>query len=126
MQYPILLWITVAILEVIRHWYLITKKKRSPNKVISFLARAVVALTIFFLWEWRPAYTSLPAYIISGWFIHDYLLNVLRRKRIWYLNNTGPMDRFQNSVAGGAPSWFIYKAIAFGGLLGIYFANYRF
>jgi hypothetical protein len=123
MQHPLLIWIAIAVLEVTRHWYLITKKKVSPNKVFSFIARAAVATLIFVLFEWRPGYESFPAYIIVGWFIHDVFLNLLRGNPVWYLNDHGFLDKLQrNSI--GVLGAFVLKCIALIGLGGIYFFNY--
>jgi hypothetical protein len=123
MSHPLLLWAFLAMIEVVRHWCIIRRKKKSPNKVLSFIIRSVIAITVFSVFEWRPIIESFPAYIITGWFIHDVFLNILLGNPVWYLNDHGALDKFQRNTVGVLGA-LILKLIAMIGLIGIYFTNY--
>jgi hypothetical protein len=91
--------------------------------LVSFLARAVVALCLAWLDE-LPITITLPTFAIVNWCIHDYVLNLLRGiKPIWYLNETGPIDRFQRNYPNMFV-WFVWKVILMIGLVGAYFFNF--
>ena len=108
----LLIFIVLSVTEVVRHWYIINHLHRSPNKVLSFLLRAGVAL-MFLLApsEQVPIYISGFTYLITDWYIHDYVLNLIRGvKPVWYLNSTGPFDKFQNAHPN-ALTWFVMKTI---------------
>lgn len=120
---PLLLWLVVVLLEACRHVYLIKKKHISPNKVISFTVRALIAVALM-VWEYflglRPLEVVVLAYVFAGWFLHDVILSTALYGKPWKLNNTGPIDRFQNA-AGGATTWFVFKAIGCLTLVAMYF-----
>ena len=117
---PILVWFVIEILKVVRHWYLIEKKHVSPNKVISFVIRAVLLLVIISHDDYTN-FVTWGAYIFGGWFIHDYLLNILRGVRpIFYLNSTGAIDKLQ---AANPYVAFWFKAIFVLIFVGAYFFN---
>jgi hypothetical protein len=122
MKYPILIWMVVVILEMLRHQYLIHKKKISPIKWLSWTARAIVATVILVLWEWRDLAVAVLTYVIVGWWIHDYVPNIMFRRKIWYLNNTGFLDEFQRNYPG-MDVWFFWKTLWFFGILAVYFIN---
>lgn len=124
----LLVFIIFSIVEVCRHVYLRKVKKRSPNKLLSFIIRSGAALAFVYIEHCQgfALYYMLPVYTITNWWIHDYLQNMMMRKRpIWYLNSTGPIDTFQNKYPN-AYVWFFFKTIALIGLVGMYYlsANY--
>lgn len=110
--------------EVIRHWYIINRLHRSPNKAISFTLR-FAAGCVFALSPQGdiPFGVVAGSYLIVDWYIHDYVLNLLRGVRpIWYLNSKGPIDRIQNNYPN-AFVWFVWKTILLIGFLGMYYIN---
>lgn len=117
-----LIWLLVVVAEMLRHQYLIKKRRKSPNKVLSWTGRAIIAgLLIWFFEQTRPLEVTFLAYTITGWWIHDYVPNILFNKRpVWYLNKTGFLDRFQNNVMG-PDIWFIFKSMLFVFMQPIYF-----
>lgn len=120
----LLVFSVLSVLETIRHWYVIERLKKSPNKLISFVARFVVGFLFFWYDNSNvPVEVKAPVYLIVDWYIHDYLLNLLRGvKPIWYLNSTGFIDRFQNEHPS-AYVWFCWKSLLFVGLMLMYYVN---
>lgn len=118
----ILIFILFSLAEAARHWYVIEKQQRSPNKTFSFIMRWVVSWGI--LWfDPLPKWITIPTYTIVDWYIHDYFLNLIRKiKPIWYLNKTGPIDLFQRNYPNMVV-WFVWKTILLIGLLGSYLFN---
>lgn len=118
----ILIFILLSVLEAVRHWYIIEKQHKSPNKTISFIGRWLVSWIVI-LFDSQPMYVTILTYTIADWYIHDYFLNFIRGvKPIWYLNTTGPIDKFQRAYPNMFV-WFIWKTILLVGLLGGYFFN---
>jgi hypothetical protein len=118
----IILWLffTLAVIEV--HLYLIKKKKISPNKVVWFIIRFVVGVGFILIeYKLQTKYLGVVilAYIVSNWFFHDTLIALGLRRKPWYLNNTGLLDKAQ----GGSPYVWIMKVIACVTLLAMYFFN---
>jgi hypothetical protein len=123
MKNVLIVWMVLSLLEVVRHWYIIKRKKKSPNKLVSFLARAAVAICLAWFDE-LPLSITLPTYAIVDWCFHDYVLNLLcGTSPIWYLNDTGSFDRFQRNYPNMFV-WFAWKVIFFIGLVGAYFFNF--
>lgn len=137
MTHPLIVWITFSVWEAGRHVHLIVAKKKSPNKIFSFLLRASVMLILILVFEPILIGYALVMYIAIGWWIHDYLINAglwlaesdltvrekdFEERPIWYLNDTGPIDRFQNAM-GGSFAWFIMKSIIAAGSFFAYFIN---
>lgn len=119
------IWATFAIAEMARHCYVRKKKKRSPNKAFSLSLRTAVALGLLFFLETRPMLDAGLTYLFVGWWIHDYPQNLIMGVRpIYYLNDTGPIDRFQNKYPD-AFVWFCWKTILMVGLVGAYYFNYQ-
>jgi hypothetical protein len=122
MKFLLLLYLFLEIIEAARHTYLIQVKKRSPNKLLSWCLRAAVAIPILY-WEPRCWWQAGIIYGFAGWFTHDYLLNFFRGvKPIWYLNDTGWIDKLQNAGPGPAIS-MILKGIAAGSCVAAYLFN---
>jgi hypothetical protein len=125
MGYPIILWLTFVLLVAGVHLYLIKVKKVSPNKSIWLWVRLIVA-ALFVIAEFFLSNHSMPvvflAYLFSGWFLHDVICAVGTGREMWYLNSTGPIDRFQHA-AGGATTWFVFKAIGCLTTVAMYFLN---
>jgi hypothetical protein len=115
----IIIWILFEIAEVVRHWFIIKFKKKSPNKVISFCLRGLIASAILYF-DTTPLSIAIQAYVIAGWYIHDYLLNLFLGKKFYYLNETGFLDKLQRRIIG-QDVWFFWKSIWLIGGLGIYF-----
>lgn len=120
----LLIFSLLSILETVRHWYVIEKLKVSPNKLLSFIGRFLVGFVFFWYDDSNvPLQVKALAYLIVDWYIHDYLLNVLRGvKPIWYLNSTGLIDRFQNEVPN-AFVWFVWKTMLFVSSILMYYVN---
>lgn len=121
----LLIFAILSLIETTRHWYVIEKLKRSPNKLISFVARFCAGVCFFISDTGSdiPIEVLALAYLITDWWIHDYVLNLLRGvKPIWYLNSTGLIDILQNNYPS-AFGWFIWKTIMFVGALGMYYLN---
>jgi hypothetical protein len=121
MKYPILLLFVLELIEVIRHFYLIEYKKKSPNKVFSFVLRGAWIILILHLAEWHPFWISLGAYVFASWVIHDVGINILRGSPLWYVNGTGYIDKLQRKFEFPAFAW---KMIFFIVFVGAYFFNY--
>jgi hypothetical protein len=122
MKSPLIIYIIIELLEVVRHAWIISVEKHSPRKWLSVLLRGAALITILYF-EPRPLGYSAFMYFCIGWWIHDYVLNlVLEKSPIWYLNNTGPIDKFQNGFVG-AGGWFIWKTILCFGSVAMYFVN---
>lgn len=122
------LWLLFAgvLTEICRHLFLIKIRKKSPNKVASFIARAIFVSLVWWFLErhsGRPWYWTMPCYIMAAWFPHDTIIAKSLGHPWWYLNKTGPLDKFQRSTLGGETSWFQIKIIAFGALVAGYFYN---
>ncbi len=115
-------------LETLRHWYIIERLKKSPNKRLSFTIRgAFIAAASFLEYLFgpaiRPLWVTIPAFIMLSWVMHDYLLNVLRGvEPVWELNEKGPIDLLQEPEY----VWFYIKLIALAGLVGAYLFNQTF
>lgn len=121
----LIIFVVFSLAEVGRHLYIRKINKRSPNKVLSFVLRSVVGGLFILLefWAGYPLEYAIPTYIITNWWIHDYLQNILiGKKPVWYLNSIGPIDQFQNKYPN-AYVWFIFKTIALIGLVGMYYFN---
>jgi hypothetical protein len=88
-------------------------RDKSPDKSTSYVLRATVGLgTLIFLGD-----AELIAHLIFiNWFIHDYFQNMVLGPYLWYLNSTGPIDKFQKDF-GGEVHWFIVKFVITGALL---------
>lgn len=120
----LLIFACISLLETIRHWYVIEKLKRSPNKMLSFIFRFSLGILFFVMDQGRaPIQVLALCYLVTDWWIHDYVLNILRGvKPIWYLNSTGWIDIFQNDHPN-AFVWFVWKSLAFFASLGMYYIN---
>lgn len=120
----IIIWIAVVILESLRHLFIIHTKERSPNKRVSFIARALIAAVLILIelkTGPRPIEVLILAYLFSGWFLHDTFLAMGMGRKPWYLNSTGTIDKAQASI--GPAAWAL-KGLGFLGTVSYYFVNY--
>ena len=119
----LLIFIILSLLEALRHFYVVEYLHRSPNKRLSFVLRFLGAAVFLYLDDSWPKYQLSLTYTVVDWVIHDYVLNLMRGvKPLWYLNSTGPIDRFQRNY-GGVQAWFIWKLLAVLGLVSMYYFN---
>jgi hypothetical protein len=126
---PIVVFVSISILIALVHAESIASGK-SPNKPLWWFIR--FALVCFFTAiDQRPWLYVLATFAIINWTTHDYGINFFRQRisppdryiPIWWLNNTGWIDRFQRSHGGMYP-WFIWKLILSFGLGGAYIFNF--
>jgi hypothetical protein len=124
-DYLILYWLLFVLIVAGVHLYLIKRKKVSPDKSFWLWLRLILAF-LFILTEYFFTDHSMPvvflAYLFSGWFLHDFICALGMGRDPWYLNNSGPIDRFQHA-AGGSTTWFVFKAIGCLTTVAMYFLN---
>jgi CDP-diglyceride synthetase len=116
------IWLIFVLTVVAIHLYIIKKEKRSPDKAFWLAARIVFALLILYT-EYRLQERNLIlvgiTLLSSGWFLHNTLIALGLRRKPWYVNNTGPMDK---AIAGNTWIWFL-MLIAFLTSSVMYFLN---
>lgn len=116
----------LMIVEVSRHFYIVTVKKKSPNKALSLTGRIVIALILLYFDEvvW---WISGPTYLFVGWWIHDYIYNIyyliwkpenIKPRTLYSLNKTGPVDKFLFEYS---PAIFFLKSIMVVTFVPLYF-----
>jgi len=92
-----IIFLLVILLDSTIQWYIITKKKRKPNKALWFIARGVVFLVILnlFLVNGFMLYWTLPFMLVVYAWIFPTALNLMRGKYISYLSAKGSVyDKF--------------------------------
>jgi hypothetical protein len=120
---PLIIWLFLALLEALRHLYIIKVKGQSPDKFKSLAVRCLIA-TGLGLWEvvmldkfWLQIFLT---YFSTGWWIHNTVIALGLGRKVWYLNGTGPMDRYLRPYA---PYFWIMLTILCFGSLAAYFFN---
>lgn len=93
---------------MMRHVYL-QKRGISPDKQVSWYLRFVLGFICFLVFGWSFQTTILA--VLVNWYIHDYGQNLLMKRKLWYLNSTGPIDIFQRETFGEF-WWFMIKTVA--------------
>jgi hypothetical protein len=123
MNSPLIIWFILASLEALRHVYIIKEKGQSPDKFKSLAVRCLIA-TGLGLWEVvmldKEVLYMIPTYFFTGWWIHNTVIALGLGRKAWYLNGTGPMDRYLRPYA---PYFWICLTIAAATLTGMYFFN---
>jgi len=134
----VLTWIVLTELEAIRNWYLIVQKKKSPKHKMAWLLRIGVGI-IF--WILTPiVYKDLPydswwampvMMAFSFWFIFDVSLNLMRKRKIWYVGDPADpeedswLDDIQHSAFGGIP-WLWAKFLLAGASITTFYYGWNF
>jgi hypothetical protein len=120
---PLIFWLVIALLEALRHVYLIKHKGISPNKSVSLWVRCLIA-TGLGLWEvieldkfWLQMFLT---YLSTGWWIHNTVIALSLGRKPWYLNGTGFFDR---RLRPYAPYFWICLTIMAFTLVAMYFFN---
>ena len=88
---------------------------------IRWCIRASVAVILIYLDQSWPFWQLLATYGIAFWFLFDTGLNVLRNEKVWYLGSNF-LDKLQKKYPNEFV-WFVWKGIAFIGLVGAYYLN---
>jgi hypothetical protein len=125
------IWIIYKILKAVWHTVEI-KTGHSPDKKLSFLLDIVISIICLYFENHIPLFPyALVIYTFVGWWIGDYFLYLLlkisntkgwEKREIWYLNKTGPIDKFQTKF-GGEWTWFVFKSIGMIGSVLMYYVN---
>jgi hypothetical protein len=120
MKILLLYWLLFTISVINIHLRLI-KSKKSPDKFFWFIVRLVFG-TCFALTELslKTKYlgVAILMYWVSNWFLHDTLIALGLRRKPWYLNSNGDLDKLQ-PMSGWVYIWAI-KLIACFTLIGMY------
>jgi hypothetical protein len=123
LPYPLIIWLFLAFCEAIRHLYIIKEKGQNPNKARSLAVRCLIA-TGLGLWEVlmleKDWLLIVLTYLSTGWWIHNTVIALGLGRKAWYLNGTGPMDRYLRPYA---PYFWIMLTILCFGSLAAYFFN---
>lgn len=111
----IIIWLVFIALEVYRNWYIIVKRKKSPDYPMAVLFRIVVSLVLWFAAPWidrdleSDQWWAFPVFqAFTFWSLFDLFLNRARKEPFWYLGNGSWLDRWQKSTFGAWP-WFWFK-----------------
>jgi hypothetical protein len=92
----ITIWLLFVVLQAVWHWYIIEKRKQSPNHYLHFCIRLSVASVLcsyrnyLFDLYW---FIDLIFYGVMFSVCFDMLLNKLRRKKIFYVGTTSVLDK---------------------------------
>jgi hypothetical protein len=130
----IIIFMALQLIETIYHSIQIEIYDKHPNKFWSVVRRCVAAALVMYFLEpktERPLGVVLLAYLVNSWWIHNYVLNLMRNfwqylenvphyRKIWYLNKHSWPDRHLLSYQ---PYIFYLSTIAAFTLLGMYFFN---
>ena len=106
--------------------YIKIEKYKSPitksGHIVRFFLRAIVILYLAYISDvYMPFWQVLATYTITFWFLFDSMLNIARGRSVLYLGGNA-IDKLQIKY-GGPFVWFVWKAILFCGLSGIYYFN---
>jgi len=116
------IWILIMLcagtaLEALRHWTIIVELKKSPNKILASIYRAV--FLIAFAWlakDYAGFFEIIICGFLVGFFGFTYLLNIMRGKPLSYLGN-GFFDRLEGRLPFIARFWFKLVLAITGGVI---------
>ena len=111
MQFGIIIVAAAITIEAAIHWYLISKKRQDPkkNRVFSIMRTLVLFCVGVGIagaansWAWADIYPTAAwvGYIlVVRWAVFDYILNVFRRKPLFYLGDITIDDRIERNIDG--------------------------
>jgi len=109
-----MIWILYIILDALVNWYIIVKKKESPDHFVMTIIRGIAAIiyggfiidvTPSLFWYWFFFCTT------SFWVLFDPLLNVLRGLNPFYIGQTAKLDQLGNKYK---PWYWLAKVLAAG------------
>lgn len=99
----------------------LNKKITKIGHGVRWLFRASVGIYFMSIDQSWALYQIVPTYTIAFWFLFDTGLNVLRGRPLYYLGSSF-LDKLQKNYPHELV-WFVFKAIAFIGFVGMYYLN---
>ncbi len=87
-------WLAIIALEIVRNWYVIERKKQTPDYHTSVIFRFLALLVVNALVAPNPFFWAFQ--VFSFWVLFDIGLNLVRRKPLFYLGENSYIDRTSN------------------------------
>jgi len=114
-----LIILAFLLIELLRNYYLIDIKKKSPDHGFNFALRVIPLVALYYYttnWhfltpDWQRFGQAVIAFVSIFWFGFDTVLNLLRGEPVDYLGDSA-IDMFQKNHPN-ADVWFYFKAIFF-------------
>jgi hypothetical protein len=97
------------------------KKITKIGHGVRWLFRASVGIYFISIDTSWPLIQIGFTYVITFWFLFDTGLNIMRGRALYYLGSSF-LDKLQKNYPNEFV-WFVFKAIAFIGLVGAYYFN---
>lgn len=125
METAFYLWIAFIVLEAIRNWYMIEIKKMEINHTRQFIIRSIIGLAFWIIspiaahdFSWT-GWWLMPLMMGSTfWSGFDMLLNIFRKKSIFYFGKKPFLDKIQSEWP---QPWVYFKLFFAGASITAYF-----